>query len=214
MLNRLRLPNFSYNSATGILTPQFTSSPVHKTLVSTIYTGLTNAVKSLPRDIQLSITIVTNEGFMGFKGVYLHSEKIPDVAIRKRDSQGISRIKFIVEVGFSETYEKLVEDARLWLEGTSTVSMVLIIKLEEVPGYKSPLTNLTDNEFDRLNFPPLTEINDERFVFDGPYGPVRYKGLQWCGVVTGFLEFWAIHRVTRLAQQITSRMVSHTLPHP
>jgi len=71
MLNRLRLPNFSYNSATGILTTQFTSSPVHKTLGSTIYTGLTDAVKSLPRDIQLSITIVTNEGFMGFKGVYL-----------------------------------------------------------------------------------------------------------------------------------------------
>ena len=213
MLNRSRFPNYSYNSATSKLMIQCTPSPVHENLVSTIFSGFSSAVDALPLPIQSSISVVAGQGFTDFKGAYSFSSRIPDLAIKSTDNEGVTDIKFALEVGFLETYEELVEDARLWLEGTSTVLMVLIIKLEEDPSYKCPIRRLTDDDFARLMFPPMNEINREPFVFDGPYGPVSYQGFQWCGRITGYMEYWAPHAVTGLANRIGNRMVSYTLPH-
>ena len=127
MLNKLRFSSYSYNSATGKLTTQCAPSPVHENLVSTIFTGFTTAVGTLPLLIRYSISVVTGNEFTEFKGVYSFSKRIPDLAIKASNNRGVTYIKFALEVGLSETYEELLEDVRLWLEGTSTVSIVLII---------------------------------------------------------------------------------------
>ena len=213
MLNKRRFPSYSYNSATGKLTTQCAPSPVHENLVSTVFTAFTTAVGGLPLLIRSSISVVTGDEFTAFKGAYSFSKRIPDLAIKSTNDKGDTDIKFALEVGLSETYEELLEDARLWLEGTSTVSMVLIIKLEENPRYKCPTSCLTDDEFAQLMFPPRSDIKGGLFDFDAPYGPVSYKGYRWCGGITGYMEFWARDGVTGMANQITNRMVSHMWPH-
>jgi len=46
------------------------------------------------------------------------------------NARGGYDIKFVLEAGLSESYDHLVEDARLWLEGMRQVSLVgLIYKL-------------------------------------------------------------------------------------
>jgi len=66
-------------------------------------------------------------------------------------------------------------DAKLWLEGTDTVSLVMLVKLEEDPCYKCSIKDLTDYQFAVLKFPTVNETK-EPFVFNSPYRPVRYKG--------------------------------------
>jgi hypothetical protein len=100
--------------------------------------------------------------------------------------------KFILEVGLSETYEQLVQDAKLWLEGTRNVSVVVLVKFTENPKYRCPIPNATVKHLDRLNIPRKpSEVRDEDFDLEGEYGPVTYKGLKWMGeIAEAFLEVW------------------------
>ena len=81
---------------------------------------------------------------------------------------------------------KLVKDAKVWLEGNETVSLVKLVKLEEDPYYRCPMQNLTESEFAELEFPPMNEIMHQPFVLSGLYGPAVYKGFVWVGKISGF----------------------------
>jgi len=112
---------------------------------------------------------------------------------------GVTEVKFILEVGFTEPYSMLVQDAKKWIEGREAACIVMIVNMEENPAYKCPTRNLCDEEFSQLGFPPRREISMETFTLQGPYGPACYKGLQWVGRVTGFMEIWKRDSVTKLA---------------
>jgi len=99
----------------------------------------------------------------------------------------------------------------LWLEGSETVSLVMLVKLEEDPCYRCPIRNLTQSEFAELECPPMKEIRYQPVTISGPYGPVEYKGFKWVGKISGFLEFWTLDPDTRLALRIMTRMVSNPL---
>ena len=60
-----------------------------------------------------------------FLGAYEESRKEPDFMIRPGDQRHPSTV---VEVGWSESYPHLERDMRLWIDGTRTVNVVLIIK--------------------------------------------------------------------------------------
>ena len=67
---------------------------------------------------------------------------MPDLALGIKNNMGVGEVKFVAEVSFSESYEELVQDAKLWLGGNGTVSLVMLVKLGEDPCYRS-IQNLT-----------------------------------------------------------------------
>jgi len=100
---------------------------------------------------------------------------------------------------------KLVKDARVWLEGNETVSLVKLVRFKlEDPCYRCPMQNLTESEFAELEFPPMNEIMHQPFMLSGllakrksGYGPAVHKGFVWVGNFSGFFEFWALGEYLR-----------------
>ena len=121
-------------------------------------------------------------------------------------------VKFVLEVGFAESYEMLVEDVKQWIEGREAPCLVMIVKIEEHPVYKCPTRSLSDVVFSQLGCPPEHEINMQTFTLNKPYGPACYKGLNWVGQVSGFVEMYKRDPVTKMAKLISpGRMVSYPL---
>lgn len=181
--------------------------------MSTVSAGFTIARNSLPDDLRLKIDIVHNQHYKDFQGLYDGSEKTPDTAVEITNADGAEVVKFVLEVGFAESYEMLLEDVKQWIEGREASCLVMIVNIEESPGYKCPTRGLSDVEFSQLGFPPRHEINTQTFTLNGPYGPACYKGFQWVGQVTGFVEMYKRDPVTKMAKLISppGRMVSYPL---
>ena len=140
--------------------------------------------------------------------MYSGSLKTPDLAVQFRNAAGEHEIKFVLQVGFSEQYEDLVDDAKLWLEGKEEVSLVVLVKFTEVPNYQCPARELEDEVVERLEFPDPAEIRSRDFVAEKDYGPVMYKGLQWVGQISeAFLELWNRNAATGLATKVGHRRV-------
>ncbi|KAA8903273.1 hypothetical protein FN846DRAFT_985808 [Sphaerosporella brunnea] len=57
--------------------------------------------------------------------------KTPDVVAKYSDEQGDTYPLLVGEVGFSETYEDLVSDARQWLLKEPKVRLVILVKISE-----------------------------------------------------------------------------------
>ena len=183
-------------------------SPVHHATVRMIARGFELAIADLSRPIRTRIDIAMSQNFHGFRGEFSGSSKTPDLAVQFKNDTGGREIKFILEVGFSETYEELVKDAQLWLEGKPEVSVVWIVKFEESPRYQCPTRDLDDQAFEQLGFPKLEEIHDQDFTSMGRYGPVIYNGLTWVAPIsTAFLEVWKRDSTTGAAIQDGSRTV-------
>ncbi|CAZ85991.1 unnamed protein product [Tuber melanosporum] len=194
-----KFPKISFNALTSTLIIQHAPSPIHEKVISTVSEGFNLARSSLPTPLRQRITIVFNQKFCSFKRGYKGSRKVPDTMVEVENAAGTLEVKFILEVGYTETYDDLVRDARIWLEGTDTVSAVMLVKLNEDPAYQNPTSRLTDEEFDNLEFPPSEEVSQELFSLDEAHGPACYKGLRWVGKITSSLEIWKRHPTSHLA---------------
>ncbi|PUU84305.1 hypothetical protein B9Z19DRAFT_1070025 [Tuber borchii] len=194
-----KFPTYTYNRALSTLTIQCSPSSIHEKAVTTISKGFTFAFGTLPVNTQDKIDTVTNEKYDNFKGKYAGSEKIADLAVQVENDTGVREAKFIVEIGLSESYQKLVQDAELWLKGTETVKIVMLVKLHENPPYRCPTHNRSDEEFDALKFPSKEDINEQCFSISGEYGPATYKDLVWVGEISGYIEFWGLDEISKLA---------------
>jgi len=183
-------------------------SAVHESIIHPFSRGFTDATVGLPLSVQTRMNVATNQNFKGFAGRYSGSSKTPDLAIQFKNATGKREIKFILEVGFSETYEDLVEDAKLWLEGKEEVSLVVLVKFTEDPNYQCPARGLNDKELEQLEFPEAADIDVDDFNSEGEYGPVTYKGLQWAGVISeAIMELWTRNPATGLATKSGHRRV-------
>jgi len=208
--NSVRFPLYTFNSASSTLTFRCFPSPIHAHVVSTILGGFHLASFALPANTKSKIRIIAPKRYTRFYGKYAGSEITSDIAVQVRNDMGDREVKFILEVGLSEPYEKLVQDAQLWLEGSKTVSVVMLVKLYEDPPYNCPTYDLTDEEFNALQFPPEEEINQQSFVVNDQYGPATYKGLIWVGRISGFIEKWGFEGTSRSACRISDRIVSYS----
>ncbi|KAG0638991.1 hypothetical protein HOY80DRAFT_922168 [Tuber brumale] len=197
--NDEKFPRYSYDTSSSLLTIQCMSSPIHEKVVSTVSEGFNLARTSLPDSLRRKIDIVGNQQYTGFRGAYDGSEKTPHTAVEITNAAGVVEVKFVLEVGFTETYDNLVQDAKKWIEGREAACVVMIVKMEENPVYKCPTRTFSNDEFSQLGFPPKLEIDERTFTLEGPYGPAYYKGLRWVGGVTGFMEIWRRDPVTKLA---------------
>ena len=182
-------------------------SPVHETIISTFAEGFFAAHRSLPNCYRHNLHAVTGEDFNKFKGCYRGSKKITDLAVKFRNNAGNLEHKFVLEVGFSESYDCLVQDAKLWIEGTSTVSVCLLVRVEEAPKYQCPTSNLSDAAFNALQLPPTVTPS----MFELPlhqYGPATYRGFCWTGEILGAqIEVWKKDALTGEACTDGQRMV-------
>ena len=115
---------------------------------------------------------------IGFENEYFGSAKIPDLGVQITNADDEYETKMVVEIGFSEDYEALTNDARLWLEGMSSVSLCVLIGFEEKPHYQCPVDNNMDEEkFKKLGFPDPWKLKPKHFYLEGLFGPAIYKGL-------------------------------------
>jgi len=196
------------------LTIRSAASSIHERLVSTVSRAFNVASSRLPISLQERIDIVTGQTFRKFQGAYRGSGKIPDAAILIETPQGNVEVKFILEVGMAEAYDTLVDDARMWLEGTETVSVVMLVKMEEDPPYQSPLPSyLNDDECSQPedDIEEGEVITEEMVSLMGPYGPAVHKGVSWVGTITGFTEIWTRDPVSHVAIRTLAPQVSYSL---
>ncbi|KAH0556240.1 hypothetical protein GP486_005836 [Trichoglossum hirsutum] len=116
-----------------------------------------------------------------------------------------------MEVDFSEKYPRLVQDAKLWLEGMLDVSIVMIVGFQESPTYQPPLCELTDQDIGDLyqryqDTSHLRQQSNIAFDVRGEFGPVSYEGLTWAGEIDAFIELWIRDPVTGLTIQNGNRI--------
>jgi hypothetical protein len=161
-------------------------SPIHQSITSVLNDGIMTSRAPLPANLRQRTRILWEEKFVSFGGRWSGSEKEPDLGIEVLNADDEWELKWVCEVGFSETYEQLKSDVRLWLEGGSQVSMVTIVRFCETPRYRCPLPIYNDETGEELDPREAAEIpSDYRairakdVILEGDYGPATYKGLTW-----------------------------------
>ena len=139
------------------------------------------------------------------------SRKEPDLSISV-EQNGIDKVKWVLEVGFSESREQLENDARLWLEGMpDNIVMVMLVMFQEDPQYRCPLSR--DEDPSTRGIPlDLAAIHrgQEDFIVVSPLGPATYKGLTWVGYIKGIsMEVWVQGTDGKATQQGPAKDLLH-----
>lgn len=119
----------------------------------------------------------------------------------------------VVEIGFTETYEELIDDAKLWIEGKRDIRTVILIKVEENPQYHSPTSKLEDDQVEDLGFPDPKNLDTSIVIPKDPndsFGPLQINNLVWVNKMGVFLEIWKRYAVNGEAKQQGTRSVSCT----
>lgn len=207
-----RLPRFSYNSAIPTLKIYAIPSCLHEIIINFLHKHFTLLFdRALPKYLLKRIDIFTNLTIRTrFEAEYKGSTKIPDLGIVvKNNNTQKMELKWALKVGFSEKYDDLQKNIRLWLIGQPTCTMVVLIKITESPKYRCPL----DFDLDlctELNIPQnQSEILEGDFFLQGEYGPVEFKGYQWVGQISEvFLEIWTRNPETGEPRRRTGRQTS------
>jgi len=202
-------PKISYDASRSTLIIQCMPSPVHESIISLFSGHFHSAKQALPLATRYGINLTTGQDYNGFEGEYEGSEKRPDLAIEQLDASGEFTVKWVLEAGLTETYEQLVNDMKLWLEGKREVSMAVLIKFEENPKYRCPISrDMDDEDFKLLGIPQREkEIRARDCTLEEEYGPVTYKGFTWVGKIsTVFMEVWKRDPNTGLARQHGGRV--------
>ncbi|KAK1769233.1 hypothetical protein QBC33DRAFT_347787 [Phialemonium atrogriseum] len=126
-----KYPRLSYNSATSKLTIQCIPLPTHDSICGVVTVTLATYMLSLPPSLSEAMELVVGEDQVG-GGRWRDSGKRPDLGISVTNSKGALVLRWVLEAGFSESYDHLLDDARLWLEGRpDEISMVVLVNFVE-----------------------------------------------------------------------------------
>ncbi|MCJ1352088.1 MAG: hypothetical protein MMC33_002072 [Icmadophila ericetorum] len=191
-----RWPSISFNSrtCTGII--QWIPSPVHEIFASPFIGCDGVATQNLRPEIAKQIDVVGNQRVGAFAGPYEGSKEGPDVLFKyKGQDQKV-------------LYTAVVEDAKLWIEGNTDLRTVILIKVEEIPEYKSPTSEMEDEEVKNLGFPDQRDLDTSIVSLEDPndsFGPLQINALVWVGKVSVFLEIWKRDTVNGEAKQQGAR---------
>ena len=207
-------PSISFNSrsCTGII--KWIPSLIYGTLASPFIRSNFIAEQDLRSEVARQIYVIGNQGVgAAFTGAYNGSRKEPDVLFKYRGQDHKVLYTAVVEIGFTETYKELIDDVKLWIEGTRDIRTVILIKVEENPRYSSPTSKLEDDEVKDLGFPDYTDLNTSMVSLKDPnnsFGPLQINNLVWVGEIGVFLEVWKRDTVSGEAKQQGTRSVSCT----
>ncbi|KAI9779119.1 MAG: hypothetical protein M1816_003742 [Peltula sp. TS41687] len=171
---------------------QMHAHPRSNAIANDLGRAFNQAEMAVPASYGWALQTRLNQKYYRFQGMYAGSSKTPDLAVGFKQN-GVSKLKLVVEVGFSEEYDQLVNDARLWLEGQPSVLMVVLIKLIEQPRYRNPLREFDDDEIKALNLPSPDEMREdlEADPTTPALGPVCHRGYAWTGALSSvWVEHW------------------------
>ena len=204
-------PSISFNSrsCTGII--KWMPSPIHEILASPFIRSDTVATQNLRSEIARQINAVGNQRVGAFTGAYEGSKKEPDVLFKYKGQDHKVLYTAVVETGFAETYEELINDAKLWIEGNRDIRTVILIKVEENPRYHSPTSKLGDDEVEDLGFPDPKDLDTSIVIPKNPndsFGPLQINNLVWVNKMSVFLEIWKRDALNGEAKQQGTRSVS------
>lgn len=209
----LSWPSISFNARTCTAIIKWMSSPLHEPFASFFVENCFVAKQNLRPEIASQARIVGTQRVGAFKGAYEGSKKEPDVLFKYIGQDHNVLHTAVVEIGFAETYEELVEDAKLWIEGTGDVKTVILIKVEESPCYRCPTGMLEDGEIRGLGFPrPIgvdTSMVSRQDAKDS-FGPLQINNLVWVNKISVFFKFWIRDEASGKAKQKGTRAVSCT----
>ena len=186
-------------------------TPVHESFASPFIRSDHVATQDLRPEIARQISAVGNQRVGAFKGAYEDSNKEPDVLFKYKGQDRKILYTAVVEIGFAETYEELIDDARLYIEGNRDIRTVILIKVEEYPQYHSPTSKLEDDEVEDLRFPDPKDLDTSMVISKDPnnsYGPLQINNLVWVNRMGVFLEIWKRDPVNGEAKQQGTRSVS------
>lgn len=188
-------------------------SGIHENCASSFIARHAVAVELLPPNIARRMKATGSQRIGTFTGAYKGSKKEADVLFKYQQQNQKLQYTCAVEIGFAETYEELVEDARLWIEGRHDIKTVVLIKVEEDPLYRSPIHKLQDDEIEALDLPHFPDLDTSMVVLedraDG-FGPLQIRNLTWVGRMSAFLEIWKANATTGFAELQGDRQVSCT----
>jgi hypothetical protein len=88
-------------------------SPLHESIITLLNEEIIATKQSLPEYIGDTIYTISGLDYRDFENKWSHSKKRPDIAIKVEDTYGDAELKWVLEVGFAETYEQLVEEMKL-----------------------------------------------------------------------------------------------------
>jgi len=153
----------------------------------------------------VKVQVSTGEAIRILEGKSAGERKVPDLCIREKMT-GESRVRWVLEVGFSETYKELLEDVHAWLTGREPeIIYCVLVKITEDPRYHCPLRNISDEEVQRRGLKRAKMIRNTDFT-SKQYGPVFCDGDQWVGEIREvFWELWRLNPGTGTPELVGDR---------
>ncbi|KIW25454.1 uncharacterized protein PV07_08626 [Cladophialophora immunda] len=186
---------FSYHTSSSVLVIRYLLTEVHQRPINFLAQVIRSAIPSLDVDVVQGGPTVT----------LLHGEadresKQADLSIYE-EIDGDDKLKWVLEVGFTETYDDLLKDVRSWLTGREhEVAFGVLMQITEEPAHHCPLADISDEEFEARGLKSRQDISRSDFVMEGEYGPVSYQGDRWAGQIKEI--FWEVWRLNSQTQEI------------
>ncbi|KAK9491683.1 hypothetical protein V1508DRAFT_398740 [Lipomyces doorenjongii] len=179
-----RYPYLSYNS--------FTNTASVVTVPSSLHDASVDAYLSSHPQARDSILPVGSTTTYDFNGAYANTTKQPDGGFCYEPRGGEAQLTIAIEVGASETYQKLLKDKDIWIDGHG-VKVCILVCLIESPRFRNPETRYENIDVgkERAMMAQRTAEVVERNGIQGHYGPISYRGHNWIGELDeAFIEIW------------------------
>lgn len=189
-------------------------SSIHEILAAPFVESYYSAKQDLRSEIARQIQVAGNQRVGAFTGAYRGSKKEPDVLFKYKGQDHKVLYTAVAEIGFTETYEELIDDTKLWIEGNKDLRTVILVKVEENPRYQSPTSKMEDHEVEDLGFPGPDDLDTSMVIPKDPndsFGPLQINNLIWVNKMGVFLEIWKKDAVNGEAKQQGTR--SYVVPH-
>ena len=168
---------------------------VHESVTNIIIKEFSVIKKSFSETWDFDIT--SNQNFKKFARQYSEFFKTSDFTVKFTDLTWSIQSKFIVKIDFSETYEQLVKNVKLWLKNTNHIIVIVLMKFIKILNYQS-----SDFQIENLvnqNFFKTSELNELHFTMNDEYDSVSYKKFRWVRVILKtFLKVWKRNLTTKL----------------
>lgn len=114
-------------------------SPVHDIFTTPFVESHGFAKQGLRPETKTQLFVAGTPKVGDFTGAYEGSKKEPGLLFRYKGQDRNVLNTAVVEVGFAETYEELIDDVKQWIEGIRDMRTVILIKVEENPPYRSSI---------------------------------------------------------------------------
>ncbi|KAK9243340.1 hypothetical protein V1506DRAFT_562151 [Lipomyces tetrasporus] len=182
-----RYPSLGYNSLTQTATVVTCPSNIHEK-----QRAGSNA-KSLITPHTVGHISECGSTTQSIGGEYIGGRKEPDGGFIYKARSSAYKLMIAIEVGTSETYDKLLDDKDMWINGKG-VNVVILVCFDELPPFRNPNTRYTNiaglaAEKDAMarSIGETVETN----ITLGYYGPLEYRDHTWIGELNkAFIEVW------------------------